>query len=320
MKKVTLLFPGQGSQYVGMAKNLLDFSESKSVLEQSKSALDFDITDLMFNGPEDQLKLTEFTQPAIVTHSVALFERLKTKLSEYNCEISQVLGHSVGEYSALVAAGSLSLKDALKAVNKRGQFMQAATPEGVGSMYAILRVPIEYIEKACEASSNDSEKVMPANYNEPTQTVISGHAPACEKAVEWLKENYDGRQMAMPLKVSAPFHSSLMLPAQQQLKEFLNRIEFKENTFPYIANINAQKYNSGTSADTIKENLISQVSGSVRWAQSISTLNEDELFIEVGPGKVLTGLNKKINKNLKTLTLDTEDSFEKLGDFLSGNL
>lgn len=317
MKNVTLIFPGQGAQYVGMGSDLLNYASAKKVFDTAREALDFDITELMFNGPEEQLKLTEFTQPAIVTHSIALLEVLKEKLNERGVGIKQVLGHSVGEYSALVAAGSISLTDALRAVNKRGQFMQSATPEGVGAMYAILRVPSEKIDEACAAVSNESEKVMCANYNEPTQTVISGHAAACERAVEWLKENYEGKQMATPLKVSAPFHSSLMLPAEENLRGYLAKIEIKPNTIDYIANINAKRFAAGTSSESIEQNLVNQVSGSVLWSQSISSLSADDTFIEVGPGKVLTGLNKKINKDFSTFTMDK--NLEGLTEFLNAN-
>ena len=196
MKSVTLIFPGQGSQYVGMGKNIQEFSECKNTFEQADSALDFKISELCFDGPEDKLKLTEFTQPAIVTHSVALFNRLKNILSDKQIKIERVLGHSVGEYSALVAAGAIRFEDAVKAVNLRGKYMQKAVAPGDGKMYAILRVPGDIVAKACAEVSTDSEKVMCANYNDPTQVVISGHAAAADKAVKWLQDNYEGKQMA----------------------------------------------------------------------------------------------------------------------------
>ncbi|MEX1100197.1 MAG: ACP S-malonyltransferase, partial [Bacteriovoracaceae bacterium] len=207
--------------------------------------------------------------------------------------------------------------DAVKAVRLRGKYMQEAAPEGAGKMFAILRVPQETIEKACEAASNEQEKVMPANYNEPGQTVISGHAQACERAVAWLKKNYEGKQMAVPLKVSAPFHSSLMLPAQEKLASHLSGLNIGSNKVAYIANIDAQEYKPGAAAETIRENLVKQVSGSVLWNHSLQNLPGDTAFIEVGPGKVLTGLNKKINKDFKTYTLDSEQGFEGLKEFLS---
>ncbi len=312
---VTLIFPGQGTQYVGMAKSLEEFSESKEILDQANNSLGFDIKKLMFEGPEEDLKQTENTQPAIVTHSIALFQKLKTILDERNIKIDQVMGHSVGEYSALVAAGAIRFEDAVLAVKNRGKFMQEATPSGVGKMYACLRVDGETVIKACLESSSEYSKVMPANFNEPTQTVISGHADACDKAVKWIEDNFEGRFRAMELKVSAPFHSILMKPAEEKLSDFFKTIEFKQNDVPYIANIDTTKYEN-TSAEKIKDNLLKQVCGSVLWTQSIETLPTDTIFIEVGPGKVLTGLNKKINKDLKTFTLDSEDSFTNLMEFL----
>ena len=312
--KVTLLFPGQGSQYVGMGNNLQDYKESKDIFNLADSSLGFSISELCKNGPEEKLKMTEFTQPAIVTHSIALFKKLKTILDEKNITIERVLGHSVGEYSALVAANALRFEDAVRAVNLRGKYMQEAVPQGVGKMYAILRIPSEIVAKACHEVSNESEQVMCANFNDPTQIVISGHAGACEKAIAWLKENFEGKQMAMELPVSAPFHSSLMKPAEKKLAEFFNTIEFSSNTIPYIANIDAKEYL--TDGKTIRSNLETQVCGSVLWTQSIQSLDPSSLCIEVGPGKVLTGLNKRINPNLSTYTLDSKESFEGLEEFL----
>lgn len=315
MKSVTLIFPGQGSQYVGMGNNIKSLPECKKIFDEAGDALEFDISSLCENGPEEKLKLTEFTQPAIVTHSIALFKKLETVLNAKNIKIDRVLGHSVGEYPALVAAGALRFQDAVKAVNLRGKYMQEAVAPGDGKMYAILRVPGEIVAKACEEVSDEVEKVMCANFNDPTQVVISGHSVACDKAVEWLKNNYEGKQMAKELPVSAPFHSSLMKPAEEKLTTFLNTIEFKNNDIPYIANIDGKEYK--TDGETIKQNLINQVCGSVLWTQSMSSLPDETLCIEVGPGKVLTGLNKRINKTFKTYTLDSEASFEGLEEFLA---
>ncbi len=315
MKSVTLIFPGQGSQYVGMGNNIQEIEICNNTFKTADDCLGFSISDLCKNGPEEKLKMTEFTQPAIVTHSIALFKRLKEILDEKGIKIDRVLGHSVGEYPALVAAGAIRFEDAVKAVNLRGKYMQEAVPAGKGKMYAVLRVPGEIVAKACEESSDEAEQVMCANFNDPTQVVISGHAGACEKAVKWLENNYEGRMMAKELPVSAPFHSSLMQPAEEKLANFLNTIEFKDNDIPYIANIDANEYS--TDGETIKQNLIKQVCGSVLWTQSMSTLPDETLCIEVGPGKVLTGLNKRINKTLKTYTLDTEASFAGLEEFLA---
>jgi len=312
---VSLIFPGQGSQYVGMGKALQGFPECKSVFDKADAALDFKISELCFEGPVETLKETENTQPAIVTHSVALFEKLKKILNEKNIPIDRVLGHSVGEYSALVASGSLSIEDAVKSVKNRGRFMQEATPIGVGKMYAILRVPSEIVTEACKNASLDNSKVMAANYNEPTQTVISGHAEACERAVKWIEENFEGRMRAMELQVSAPFHSSLMEPAEHKLNTYLNSIAINENQIPYLANIDAKEYGVGTDKEVIKTNLVKQVCGSVLWEQTLSKLEENTIFIEVGPGKVLAGLNKKINPSFKTYSLD--NGFDGLMEFLN---
>lgn len=313
--KVTLIFPGQGSQYVGMGDKILEYPECRSIFNQADQALDFSISNLCHEGPEEKLKLTEFTQPAIVTHSVALYEKLKTILDKKGVEVERVLGHSVGEYSALVASGALRFEDAVKAVNLRGKYMQEAVPAGEGAMYAILRVPGDIVAKACSTVSDNNEQVMCANYNDPTQVVISGHAAACEKAIAWLKENFEGKQMAKELPVSAPFHSSLMKPAEEKLASFLKNVPLAVNSTPYIANIDATEYI--TDGETIKSNLIDQVCGSVLWTQSMQTLPDETICIEVGPGKVLSGLNKRINKTFKTYTLDSDLSFAGLEEFLA---
>jgi [acyl-carrier-protein] S-malonyltransferase len=315
MNKVTLLFPGQGSQYVGMGKNLKEDS-AYSVFKAANDALNYSITDLCDNGPEEELKLTQNAQPAIVTHSLALYNYILPVLKEKNIEIEQVLGHSVGEYSALSVAGAFAPTDAIKSVHYRGRFMQESVPAGVGKMIAIMRVDAEKISEACKLSSNETETVMPANFNEPGQIVISGHAPACERAVKWLEENVEGRFRAIELKVSAPFHSSLMIKAAEKLNIYLNEVPMNPNTIPYFANIDSKNYSNGTSAETIKENLIKQVAGSVRWTQSIQKLTDDTICLEVGPGKVLTGLIKKINPNIRTLAIDQEDILNKLREFL----
>jgi [acyl-carrier-protein] S-malonyltransferase len=314
---VTLVFPGQGAQYVGMGQNLQSISECKNIFNIADNVSHQSISNLCFNGPEESLKLTENTQPAIVTHSVALFKRLETILKEKQINVDRVLGHSVGEYSALVASGALDFSDAVKAVHHRGKYMLEAVPAGKGKMYAILRVPSDIVAKACEQSSSELCQVMAANFNEPTQTVISGHAEACEKAVKWIEENFEGRSRAMELQVSAPFHSSLMAPAEEKLSQYLTNVEFKSNQIPYIANIDATEYSSKTDGITIKQNLVKQVCGSVLWSQSIASLPSDTVFIEVGPGKVLTGLNKKINKEFRTYALDTDTGFDGLMEFLN---
>lgn len=297
-----------------MGSQIQSLSPCRDIFDRADNALEFSLSDLCLHGPDERLKLTKFTQPAILTHSIALFEELKTILQKKEIKIDRVLGHSVGEYSALVAAGSLQFEDALQAVYLRGQYMQEAVPAGKGKMFAVLRVPADIVEEACAQASLGTEKVMCANFNDSTQVVISGHAGAAERAITWLKENYSGKQMAKELPVSAPFHSSLMKPAELKLESFLDTISFKANTTPYIANIDAKEYL--TDSKKIKSNLVDQVCGSVLWAQSMSNLEDETLCIEVGPGKVLTGLNKRINKTFKTYTLDSSSSFEGLEEFL----
>jgi [acyl-carrier-protein] S-malonyltransferase len=314
MKNLTLLFPGQGSQYVGMGANLAD--EFKNYFFEADKALGYSLSNLCFEGPEEALKLTQNTQPAIVTHSFALFKKLEKFLENKNAQISCVLGHSVGEYSALLAAQSLKFSDAIKAVNSRGIFMQEATPVGVGAMYAILKVPGEIIEKACKESTEGKNQCMPANFNEPNQTVISGHKAACQRAIAIIEKETGGNFRAVELPVSAPFHSTLMKPAEEKLTKFFHTISFEKNIFPYIANIDSDLKLAQTSGETIKQNLIKQVCGSVLWCQSILKLPENTICLEVGPGNVLTGLNRRINKNLSTIALDSEGAFEKLEEIL----
>jgi [acyl-carrier-protein] S-malonyltransferase len=313
---VTLLFPGQGSQYVGMGKQFIG-TPQESYFKNANEVLGYDLAQICYEGPSEELTLTQNTQPAIVTYSCALRDKLLPILQDKKVKIDQVLGHSVGEYAALVAAEVLSHKDASKAVHFRGRFMQDAVPAGVGAMYAIMRVPQELIEKACQEASTERSQVMPANFNEPNQTVISGTKEACERAVKWLEDNFEGRMRAMPLKVSAPFHSSLMKPATEKLARVFEEITFTPNKIPYIANVDAKKYIADTPADTIKQNLLNQVEGSVLWSQSIAQLADETICIEVGPGRVLAGLVKKINPNIKVISLDREGAFTELEDILN---
>ena len=315
-KSVTLLFPGQGSQYVGMGQKLKD-DENYALFENANKVLGYPLSKIMFEGPIEDLTSTQNTQPAILTHSVALFRKLNKILQANNIKIDQVLGHSVGEYAALVAAGALSLEDATMAVHLRGKYMQEAVPHGKGKMFAMMRISPEDVKKACEAVSTDEHQAMPANFNEPGQTVISGDATACDKAVEWAQTNIGGRFRAVELKVSAPFHSSLMKPAATNLEKAFSKFKFTEISIPYIANINANKYESGTTPETVRKNLIDQVCGSVLWSQSIEQLPDDTLAIEVGPGRVLAGLVKKINSNIKVLSLDQDSTFTQLEELIS---
>jgi [acyl-carrier-protein] S-malonyltransferase len=315
-KSVTLVFPGQGAQYVGMG-SALEGSPSFEFLNKANIALDYDLKKMMLEGPEDDLKMTANTQPAILTHSVALFDKVWEILLNKNIKIDRVLGHSVGEYAALVAAKAISFEDAVKAVNLRGKYMQEAVPAGKGKMVAVMKVPMEKIEECCKAVSQPDNEVMPANFNEPNQTVISGHAEACDRAVKWFEENIEDAYRCVELNVSAPFHSSLMKPAREKLAAHLETIEFRPTFVPYVANIDAKEYAADTAGDIVKKNLIEQVDGSVRWTQSIQALPDDTVCLEVGPGRVLMGLIRKINRNIKVISLDKEGAFEELQEVLS---
>jgi [acyl-carrier-protein] S-malonyltransferase len=306
--KVTIVFPGQGTQYVGMGQNFID----TNFFDKANEAAGYNLQQIMLEGPVETLKLTENTQPAIVAHSLMLFEELKMILASKGIIVEQVLGHSVGEYAALSAAGVLSFEDAVRAVHFRGKFMQEATPSGKGTMYAILKQSEEMIREACIYASNLEEKVSPANFNEPSQIVISGDRGACERAIKYMEEKTGARVKGIELQVSAPFHCELMKPAELRLKEVLNKCVFNHQRIPYVANIDAQIYGLDTPYEKIIENLIKQVCGSVLWTQSIQKFSDETIIIECGPGKVLAGLIKKINPNLKVISLDSETGFSEV--------
>jgi [acyl-carrier-protein] S-malonyltransferase len=311
VKSVTLLFPGQGSQYVGMGKDL-----DHTLYDKGNEILGYDLKKLMHEGPEEELKLTCNTQPAILKHSLTILHHLLPILEKHNVKIDRVLGHSVGEYAALVAAGVLSPYDAIHAVHLRGKFMQEAVPEGLGKMFAILKVPAEIVDAACKNVSLPDSEVMPANFNDPSQIVISGESQACLRAINWLSENFKEAHRAIELNVSAPVHSSLMKPAADKLKESFSRFKWHENKIPYIANIDATEYEAGTGPEVIVRNLYQQAYGPVLWTQSIEKLPSETLCLEVGPGKVLMGLVRKINKNIKVLTTDSDATFAELEKYL----
>lgn len=306
--KVTVVFPGQGTQYVGMGQSFLEFG----YFEKANKAAGYDLKKLMLEGPAEELKLTENTQPAIVAHSLMLFDKLKDLLKKKNIQIERVLGHSVGEYSALAAAGVMTFEEAVKAVHFRGKYMQEAVPAGKGTMFAILKQDEATIREASERASTSEEKVSPANFNEPSQIVISGDKAACERAIKFMEEKTGARVKAIELQVSAPFHCALMKPAELKLKPVLDGIKFQKLSLHYIANVDAKEYHSNTNPEAIKENLLKQVCGSVLWTQSIQSLSNETIIIECGPGKVLAGLIKKINPNLKVISLDSETGFSEV--------
>jgi [acyl-carrier-protein] S-malonyltransferase len=280
--------------------------------ERANSATGYDLKKLMLEGPADVLKLTENTQPAIVAYSLMLFDRLAELLQNKNLTIARVLGHSVGEYAALAAAGAMTFEEAVRAVHFRGKYMQEAVPAGKGTMYAILKQDAPIIREACAGASTEHEEVSAANFNEPSQIVISGDKNACQRAIRLMEEKTGDRVKAIELQVSAPFHCSLMKPAEVKMRSVLDGIRFQPLTAAYIANVDAQEYAPRTASEIVKENLLKQVCGPVLWTQSIQALPNDTVIIECGPGKVLAGLIKKINPNLKVISLDTETGFSEV--------
>lgn len=305
MSNTVFIFPGQGSQFAGMGKSLADgFPEAERVFGEADRALGFSIAKLCFEGPDDALKLTENTQPALLTVSVAAHAVLKAK----GVPADYVAGHSLGEYSALVAAGSLDFADAVRLVRKRGQYMQSAVPPGVGAMAALLRMPLDKLDGVLTEAAQ-GEVVSAANLNSPDQIVIAGHAGAVNRAMELAKAA--GAKRAILLPVSAPFHCALMKPAQEKLKIDLDATSFRDLEIPLINNWQAREIRSGAEA---REGLYKQVPNPVRWADSIRLLASNGVtkFIEVGAGAVLTGLLRNIDPSLTGLKFGEAADFEKL--------
>ncbi len=308
--QLAIVFPGQGSQAVGMGKDLAErYPAAKQAFDEADAALGTKLSQLCFEGPEEQLRLTENTQPAILTVSVAAWR----VLSERGIKPAFVAGHSLGEYSAHVAAGTISFTDAVRAVRNRGKYMQEAVPVGTGSMAAIVGMNIEAVATLC-ADAAQGEVCEPANLNSPDQIVISGSVAAIERAVKLAEER--GAKRAKMLQVSAPFHCSLMKPAQQRLAADLNKLNFSAPNIPVIANVSAQPVEGASSA---RDALIQQVTGSVKWNESMQLLivRGVQTFLEVGPGKVLCGLMRQIVRTKKALNVEDEASLHKATEYLT---
>jgi [acyl-carrier-protein] S-malonyltransferase len=316
--KIAYLFPGQGSQAAGMGKDLYDnFPVAKETFAEADAALGYPLSQLCFEGPEEKLKLTEITQPAILTVSVAAYRVLREKGAP---SPAFVAGHSLGEYSAHVASGTLSFADAVKTVRNRGKYMQEAVPVGAGAMAAILGMSIDALEEVCREADGDNPKaVAPANINSPSQIVISGEAAAVQRAADLAKSK--GAKRAIMLPVSAPFHCALMQPAQDRLAQDLRQLQFNDAQFPVIKNIDAEPTTSGEQA---REAMIRQVTGAVQWVKTVQRLFAEGVthFAEVGPGKVLCGLTGQVGKEAKreVLCSNVEDSvsLDKTLEFIKG--
>lgn len=304
MGKLAYVFPGQGSQTVGMLSDLAETSLVAETFDTASQALGYDLWSLVQNGPVEQLNQTEFTQPALLTASIALW---RVAMEQGATPPTIVAGHSLGEYSALVAADVIDFADAVKLVQQRGQFMQTAVPIGQGGMAAVLGVADDQVVEICTASSTDTDIVQAVNFNSPGQVVIAGSNAALEKAIDALKAA--GAKRAMPLSVSAPFHSEMMKPAAENMATALESVTFSAPKISIIQNVHAQ---IEADPDAIRSNLVLQMYSAVLWTKTIQNLVADDVdqVVECGPGKVLAGLNKRIDKSISSFSINSADTMQ----------
>ncbi len=307
-KKVAFIFPGQGAQYVGMSGDFLAAdSQLRGSAEKFSQTAQFDLLKMMKEGPAEELAQTQYTQPSILLHSCVAMRALQ---KEVDLQPDLVAGHSLGEFSALVATGVLSLEDALMLVHKRGLYMTKAGEGSNGGMCAILGLSVEEVEALCsKVNSSDGEQVVIANYNTPVQLVVSGNGEAVEKVARLAQEK--GAKRVVPLAVSCAFHSPLMQPAADDLAVELGKVELKEASCPLVSNVDAQLH---TDLKEIKQNLLKQVSGSVQWIKSVECMLDQgvEIFVEFGPGKVASGMIKKIFRKANVLNVDKLEDVAKV--------
>lgn len=305
LANVGLIFPGQGSQYVGMGKLLFEqYREAREVFKAADDALGYSISKLCFEGPEEKLKLTENTQPALLTVSYAVYTVLFNKTG---IEAKFMTGHSLGEYSALVSAKSIKFEDAVTIVHKRGKFMQEAVPVGTGGMLAVIGLEDYEVEDACKEIDSSLGIVTPANYNSPGQVVVSGDAKAISAVATVLKEK--GAKKIVPLPVSAPFHSPLMTSAADKLSGIIENVKIELPNAQVVSNVTAEPYKT---VEEIKQLLVQQVKAPVRWVDCVKYMISQGVneFIELGAGKVLTGLVKRIDRNVKTVNIELPEEIE----------
>lgn len=304
MGKIAFVFPGQGSQTVGMGKSLAESNGFvRAFFEGADEKLGYSLSKVIFEGPQEELTLTTNAQPALLTTSIAILEYFK----QSNITPDYVAGHSLGEYTALVASGAISFEDGVYAVRKRGEFMEEAVPNGEGTMAAVLGLGRKELNEVTDAVTSEGHPVQLANINCPGQIVISGSRKGVELASVKAKEA--GAKRVLPLDVSGPFHSSLMKPAAEKLSDVLDSISILEGVIPVIANVSASEM---TEPNEIKEKLIEQLSSPVLWEDSVQKMIElgVDTFVEIGPGKVLTGLIKKIDRSVKTYSVSDEETFK----------